>query len=94
MAKSRKRTKSSRASIKRVKRARPKKRARKAPLRPKQIELGPIRVRLKKNVEVLGTAISRSADPQPELEEALKRMSRWLDDIGAICGSQMMIPIP
>ena len=35
----------------------------------------------------------RSPEPQPQLEEALKRLSRWLDDITAICGPNMMIPV-
>lgn len=59
----------------------------------RQIELRPIRLALKSHVAKLGTAIQRSPEPQPHLEEALKRMSRWLDDIQAICGPNMMIPV-
>jgi hypothetical protein len=48
---------------------------------------------LKTDVETLGRAINQSAAPRPELEEALKRMSRFLADIQDICGSDMSIAI-
>jgi hypothetical protein len=80
-----------------TKRARPAKRARakvaRAP-KPPQIELRPIRTKLKAHVNALGAAIGSTAGTRPELEEALKRMSRWLDDIQDICGPDMMIPLP
>lgn len=59
----------------------------------RRIELRPIRLALKSHVATLGNAIKRSPEPQPQLEEALKRLSRWLDDIRAICGPNMMIPV-
>ena len=59
----------------------------------RRIELRPIRLALKSHVATLGTAIKRSPEPQPQLEEALKRLSRWLDDLRAICGPNMMIPV-
>lgn len=58
------------------------------------IELRPIRERLQSDVARLGQAIGARREAQPELEEALKRMSRWLDDIQDICGPDMSIPIP
>ena len=61
--------------------------------KPGFVELRPIRVKLKRDVETLGTAINRSPTPRPELEEALKRMSRFLADIQDICGSDMMVPV-
>ena len=64
-----------------------------ARLGARRIELRPIRLALKSHVALLGTAIKRSPEPQPQLEEALKRLSRWLDDIRMICGPDMMIPI-
>ena len=64
-----------------------------ARLGARKIELRPIRLALKSHVALLGTAIKRSPQPEPQLEEALKRMSRWLDDIRAICGPNMMIPV-
>jgi hypothetical protein len=64
-----------------------------AKARPSHIELRPIRTKLKSHVSKLGAAIGTSATPRPELEEALKRMSRWLDDIQEICGPDMMIPV-
>lgn len=57
------------------------------------VELRPIRTKLKTDVETLGRAINQAAAPRPELEEALKRMSRFLADIQDICGSDMSIPI-
>jgi hypothetical protein len=57
------------------------------------IELRPIRERLQANVAALGAAIGSRKDAQPDLEEALKRMSRWLDDIQDICGPDMAIPL-
>ena len=76
------------------KRARPARRARaKKPTKPPQIELRPIRTKLKAHVNALGAAIGTSAVTKPQLEEALKRMSRWLDDIQEICGPDMMIPL-
>ena len=57
------------------------------------VELRPIREKLKVDVETLGNAISRSSGARPELEEALKRMSRFLADIDDICGSNMSLPI-
>jgi hypothetical protein len=62
--------------------------------KPPHIELRPIRTKLKAHVNALGSAIGTSATAKPELEEALKRMSRWLDDIQEICGPDMMIPLP
>jgi hypothetical protein len=62
--------------------------------RPNQIELRPIRTALKAHVNKLGAAIGTSAGTNPQMEEALKRMSRWLDDIQDICGPDMMIPLP
>jgi len=77
-----------------AKRARPAKRARvKKAAKPPQIELRPIRTKLKAHVNALGSAIGTSPAAKPELEEALKRMSRWLDDIQEICGPDMMIPL-
>jgi hypothetical protein len=58
------------------------------------IELRPIRERLQVDVARLGKAIGARREAQPELEEALKRMSTWLDDIQEICGPDMSIPIP
>jgi len=57
------------------------------------IELRPLREQLQTNVQALGNAIGSRRDPQPDLEEALKRMSRWLDDIQDICGPDMAIPL-
>jgi hypothetical protein len=57
------------------------------------IELRPIRVALQSHVSRLGTAIAARKEAQPELEEALKRLSRWLDDIQEICGPDMAIPV-
>ena len=59
----------------------------------RRIELRPIRLALKSHVALLGTAIKRSPEPRPQLEEALKRLSRWLDDITVMCGPDMMIPV-
>jgi hypothetical protein len=59
----------------------------------KTIELRPIREQLQANVQALGNAIGSRQDAQPDLEEALKRMSRWLDDIQDICGPDMAIPL-
>jgi hypothetical protein len=66
-----------------------------APVIPgdKVIELRPIRVQLQANVAALGNAIGARSEAQPDLEEALKRMSRWLDDIQDICGPDMAIPL-
>jgi hypothetical protein len=58
------------------------------------IELRPIRLQLQRDVVTLGAAIGTRAEAQPKLEEALKRLSRWLDDIQEICGPDMSIPIP
>jgi hypothetical protein len=69
-------------------------RARRPKVPLKQIELRPIRRRLQNDIGRLGAAISIAHQPKPELEEALKRMSRWLDDIQDICGPDMMIPLP
>ena len=89
MAKTRSRSRKTAA-----KRARPAKRARvKKAAKPPQIELRPIRTKLKAHVNALGSAIGTSPAAKPELEEALKRMSRWLDDIQEICGPDMMIPL-
>ncbi len=57
------------------------------------IELRPIRLALQSHVSRLGTAVATKRESQPELEEALKRLSRWLDDIQEICGPDMAIPI-
>lgn len=95
MAKTRKRArpKTARKSMKRAKPARRRAAMKRAKPKPGHIELRPIRTKLKAHVSALGTAIGTSATPRPELEEALKRMSRWLDDIQAICGPDMMIPV-
>jgi hypothetical protein len=69
-------------------------RTRKPKVALKHIELRPIRRRLQTDIGRLGTAISVAREPKPELEEALKRMSRWLDDIQDICGPDMLIPLP
>jgi hypothetical protein len=61
--------------------------------RPGYVELRPIRTKLKADVETLGAAINQSTVARPELEEALKRMSRFLADIDDICGSNMSLPI-
>ncbi len=61
--------------------------------KPERIELRPIRTKLKSHVNALSDKIAKSAGPQPELEEALKRMSRFLADIQDICGPDMMIPL-
>jgi hypothetical protein len=61
--------------------------------KPDKIELRPIRTQLKSHVNALSNRIAKSAEPQPELEEALKRMSRFLADIQDICGPDMMIPL-
>jgi hypothetical protein len=58
------------------------------------IELRPIRLALQNFVGRLGSSISERKESQPDLEEALKRMSRWLDDIQDICGPDMSIPVP
>lgn len=58
-----------------------------------QIELRPIRLQLQADVGRLGAAIAARREAQPVLEEALKRMSRWLDDIQDICGPNMSIPL-
>lgn len=63
------------------------------PANERVIELRPIRLQLQANVAQLGTAIGARKESQPELEEALKRMSRWLDDIQDICGPDMAIPL-
>jgi hypothetical protein len=57
------------------------------------VELRPIRTKLQADVETLGAAINQSTVARPELEEALKRMSRFLADINDICGSNMSLPI-
>jgi hypothetical protein len=62
-------------------------------IKVEKVELRPIRTKLKTDVERLGRAINQSAEPRPKLEEALKRMSRFLADIQDICGSDMSIPI-
>jgi hypothetical protein len=49
---------------------------------------------LKANVNALSASIARSPESKPELEEALKRMSRFLADIQDICGPDMTIPVP
>ena len=64
-----------------------------APTDENVIELRPIRVALQSHVSRLGTAIGARKESQPELEEALKRLSRWLDDIQDICGPDMAIPV-
>ena len=76
-------------------RARARKRARvtAAPARAGYVELRPIRTKLQADVETLGAAINQSTVAKPELEEALKRMSRFLADIQDICGSDMSIPV-
>ncbi len=76
-------------------RARARKRARMVNIGVKAgyIELRPIRTKLKADCEALGTAINQSSVARPELEEALKRMSRFLADIQDICGSDMSLPI-
>jgi hypothetical protein len=73
----------------------PKARPKKAKMMAKAgfVELRPIREKLKADVETLGDAISKSPGGRPELEEALKRMSRFLADIDDICGSNMMLSI-
>jgi hypothetical protein len=93
VSKTRKRA-TKKTSSKRAKptRARAAKKARVA-VRAGYVELRPIRTKLKADVETLGTAISQSTTARPELEEALKRMSRFLADIQDICGSDMSIPI-
>ena len=75
--------------------ARARKRARvtAAPAKAGYVELRPIRTKLKADVETLGAAINQSTVARPELEEALKRMSRFLADIQDICGSDMSIPV-
>jgi hypothetical protein len=88
VSKSRKKTAATRG-----KRARPRG-AKRARLKPPRIELKPIRTRLKANVNALSASIAKSPDAKPELEEALKRMSRFLADIQDICGPDMMIPLP
>ena len=60
----------------------------------KKIELRSVRKQLRGHVHKLGTAIGTSRDPQPKLEETLKRLSRWLDDIEEICGPNMSVPLP
>ena len=57
------------------------------------IELRPIRTQLTDNVNALSASIAKSPGTRPELEEALKRMSRFLADIQEICGPDMMIPL-
>lgn len=84
----RKKTAASRA--KPVRRA-AKKRARAVP--PDTIELRPIRTQLTDNVNALSASIARSPGTRPELEDALKRMSRFLADIQEICGPDMMISL-
>jgi hypothetical protein len=69
------------------------KKARSIVAKPGHVELRPIRTKLKADVETLSTAISQASVPRPELEEALKRMSRFLADIQDICGPDMSIPI-
>ena len=95
MAKTRKRarTKTARKSSKRAKPVRRRAAMTRTKAKPGHIELRPIRTKLKSHVSVLGSAIGKSLTPRPELEEALKRMSRWLDDIQEICGPDMMIPV-
>ncbi len=62
--------------------------------KPKKIELRRIRLELRSHVHKLGTAIGTTKEPDPKLEETLKRLSRWLDDIEAICGPNMSVPLP
>ena len=62
--------------------------------RPKTIELRGMRKELRSHVHKLGTAIGTTEHPDPKLEETLKRLSRWLDDIEAICGPNMSVPLP
>ena len=96
MSKTRKRS-TKKTATKRTKptRARARKKARMVNIAAKAgyIELRPIRTKLKADCEALGTAINQSSVARPELEEALKRMSRFLADIQDICGSDMSLPI-
>jgi hypothetical protein len=52
-----------------------------------------MRSELRSHVHKLGVAIGTNEAPDPKLEETLKRLSRWLDDIEAICGSNMSVPL-
>ena len=63
------------------------------PRKKNKIELRGMRKELRSHVQKLGTAIGTSSEPQPQLEETLKRLSRWLDDIEAICGPNMSVPL-
>jgi hypothetical protein len=90
VSKSRSRSKKKTAA----KRAKPRRAAKKTrPLTPGTIELRPIRTQLTANVNALTESIAKSPGTRPELEEALKRMSRFLADIQDICGPDMMIPL-
>jgi hypothetical protein len=95
---SKSRSKSKKTAAKRAKPAKrggAKKRAKKAAApKPNQIELRPIRTKLKAHVSRLGAVVGATPGTNPQVEEALKRMSRWLDDIQDICGPDMMIPLP
>ena len=97
MAKKKKATKrpaASRAKKRSAKPARKRAAAVRPPKKATHIELRGFREQLKSHVSTLGTSIHASAEPQPQLEETLKRLSRWLDDIEAICGPNMMVPLP
>jgi hypothetical protein len=61
--------------------------------KPNRIELRRVRAELRSHVHKLGVAIGTTESPDPKLEETLKRLSRWLDDIEAICGSNMSVPL-
>ena len=87
------RSRSRKTAAKRVRSAKRPRAAVRRP-KPKHIELRPIRTKLKSHVNQLGAAIAGARTTEPQLEEALKRMSRWLDDINDICGPNMMIPLP
>jgi len=95
---SKSRSRSKRTSAKRAKPSRrpgARKVAKKAAApKPNQIELRPIRTKLKAHVSKLGAVVGATPGTNPQVEEALKRMSRWLDDIQDICGPDMMIPLP
>ena len=80
-------------SRKRAAGARPRPRTKRGKARPDKIELRPIRTQLTAHVNALSDKISKAPGAQPELEEALKRMSRFLADIQDICGPDMMIPL-
>jgi hypothetical protein len=63
---------------------------RKAPAKPKGVELRPVRQRIRSHVATL-TAVEQPSD---KVRDSIDRLNRVLDEMDAICGPDMLIPIP